>query len=169
MGHTEFGMSNNFDTVKFMSVHFANTLRDHGLSVTAQRLEILRVVSLHPHITAEGVTEIANEQLGAISRQSVYDTLNTLAELGVVRRIQPIGYPALYENRINDNHHHLICRQCAQVLDVDCAVGLRPCLQAADDHNFDIDEAEVVYWGTCPTCRTSAAHNQSTQQHTKNK
>lgn len=138
-----------------MQVSFAQQLKDHGLNVTAQRLEILRCVSIQPHITADGVTEMATKALGAISRQSVYDTLNTLAEKGLLRRIQPIGSPALYEDRINDNHHHLICRGCGIVVDVDCAVGSRPCLHAADDNDFDIDEAEVVYWGKCPQCRSS--------------
>lgn len=138
-----------------MSHDYASILRDHGLSVTAQRLEILRTVAAHPHCTADTVTEAARQALGSISRQSVYGTLNTFVEMGLLRRIQPIGSPALYEDRINDNHHHLICRACGTVVDVDCAVGYRPCLHASDDFNFEIDEAEVVYWGTCPACISS--------------
>lgn len=138
---------------------YSEQLRRHGLSVTAQRLEILRVVSANPHISAEGVTELAAQNLGAISRQSVYDTLNTLSEKGLLRRIQPNGSSARYEDRINDNHHHIMCRSCGMVADVDCAVGSRPCLHASDTHGFHIDEAEVVYWGYCPTCQTESHHN----------
>jgi Fur family ferric uptake transcriptional regulator len=131
----------------------ADVLREHGLSVTAQRLEILKVVSRFPHSTAEQVTERVGRKLGAISRQSVYDTLNTLSEKGLLRRIQPTGSSARYEDRINDNHHHVICRSCGVVADVDCAAGRRPCLTASDTHGFVIDEAEVVYWGYCPHCQ----------------
>ena len=136
-----------------MTNTFSQQLRDHGLSVTAQRLEILRIVSEYPHIAADQVTELAIDSLGAISKQSVYDTLNTLAEKGLLRRIQPVGSPARYEDRINDNHHHVICRSCGMVADVDCAVGRRPCLNASETHGFTIDEAEVVYWGFCPDCQ----------------
>ncbi len=135
-----------------MSPDAAAILRSHGLQVTAQRLAVLRAVAVRPHITADGVVEIARTEIGAISRQSVYDALGVLAEKGLVRRIQPIGSPALYEDRVGDNHHHLICRGCGVVVDVDCAVGTTPCLTAADNAGFEIDEAEVVYWGRCPTC-----------------
>ena len=136
-----------------MSEPHNQQLRDHGLSVTAQRLEILRVVAKHPHISADGVIELATKKLGAISKQSVYDTLNTLAEKGLLRRIQPMGSSARYEDRINDNHHHIMCRSCGAVADVDCAVGRRPCLTASETHGFTIDEAEVIYWGYCPSCQ----------------
>lgn len=135
-----------------MSPDAAAILRSHGLQVTAQRLAVLRAVAVRPHITADGVVEIARTEIGAISRQSVYDALGVLAEKGLVRRIQPIGSPALYEDRVGDNHHHLICRGCGVVVDVDCAVGTTPCLTAADNAGFEIDEAEVVYWGRCPAC-----------------
>lgn len=128
-------------------------LRDHGLSITAQRLSILQTLSEHPHITADQATEIARKQLGAISRQTVYDTLNTLVEKGLARRIQPIDSPALFEDRVGDNHHHLVCRSCGLVTDVDCAVGARPCLEASNDNGFIIDEADVTYWGECPACQ----------------
>jgi Fur family ferric uptake transcriptional regulator len=131
----------------------AEVLREHGIQVTAQRLAVLRAVSAHPHVTADRVSEIAREQIGSISRQSVYDALGVLADAGIVRRIQPIGSPTLFEDRVGDNHHHLICRGCGNVLDVDCAVGATPCLTAVDNQGFDIDEAEVTYWGVCPTCR----------------
>jgi Fur family ferric uptake transcriptional regulator len=135
----------------------AAILRSHGLQVTAQRLAVLRAVAKQPHVTADGVVEVARAEIGAISRQSVYDALGMLAEKGLVRRIQPIGSPALYEDRVGDNHHHLICRGCGVVVDVDCAVGTTPCLTAADNAGFRIDEAEVVYWGHCPACVIS--HN----------
>jgi Fur family ferric uptake transcriptional regulator len=135
----------------------AAILRSHGLQVTAQRLAVLRAVAKQPHVTADGVVEVARAEIGAISRQSVYDALGMLAEKGLVRRIQPIGSPALYEDRVGDNHHHLICRGCGVVVDVDCAVGTTPCLTAADNAGFTIDEAEVVYWGHCPACVIS--HN----------
>lgn len=135
-----------------MPTDAAAILRSHGLQVTAQRLAVLRAVAARPHITADGVVEIARTEIGAISRQSVYDALGMLAEKGLVRRIQPIGSPALYEDRVGDNHHHLICRGCGVVVDVDCAVGATPCLTAADNAGFEIDEAEVVYWGRCPAC-----------------
>ncbi|MBK1828967.1 Fur family transcriptional regulator [Haloferula rosea] len=128
-------------------------LRSHGLAVTAQRLAVLRAVADTPHATADQVAEIARKQIGAISKQAVYDALRILAEKGLVRRVQPAGSPALYEDRTGDNHHHLICRTCGKTVDVDCAIGDTPCLSAADDMGFLIDEAEVIYWGTCPDCR----------------
>lgn len=132
----------------------AALLRENGIQATAQRLAVLSAVGLHPHGTAELISECVTASLGAISRQSVYDTLGLLVERGLIRRIQPVGSPALYEDRVNDNHHHLICRRCAAVVDVDCAVGDTPCLTAADNMGFVIDEAEVAYWGLCPTCQT---------------
>lgn len=129
------------------------------MHVTAQRLAVMRAVASTPHSTAETIVEAAREEIGAISRQSVYDTLNTFVELGLVRRIQPSGSPALYEDRVGDNHHHLICRGCGRVVDVDCSVGAMPCLQAANDNGFEIDEAEVAYWGRCPECKTSPLGN----------
>ena len=135
-----------------MSSDSAAILRAHGLQVTAQRLAVLRAVGMRPHVTADGIVEVARAEIGAISRQSVYDALGVLAEKGLVRRIQPIGSPALYEDRVGDNHHHLICRGCGLVVDVDCAVGTTPCLTASDSAGFEIDEAEVVYWGHCHSC-----------------
>lgn len=127
-------------------------LRDSGLQVTAQRLAVYRAVADSPHITADGVTEAVREGLGTISRQSVYDALGVLVDKGIIRRIQPAGSPARYETRVGDNHHHLICRSCERLVDIDCAVGEMPCLHPADDHGFTLDEAEVIYWGTCPDC-----------------
>lgn len=131
-------------------------LRACGLQVTAQRLAIMQSVSAHPHATTEELTDDVRLRLGTISRQAVYDTLAVFVEKDLVRRIQPTGSVARYEDRVGDNHHHLVCRSCALVYDIDCAVGTTPCLTAGDDHGFEIDEAEVVYWGTCPTCRKSS-------------
>ena len=130
----------------------ADLLRQHAIQVTAQRLAVLRAVADQPHITADGVAAVVRTEIGAISLQSVYDTLGLLVSEGVIRRIQPAGSPARFEDRVGDNHHHLICRMCGRVVDVDCAVGAAPCLQAADDRGYQIDEAEVAYWGRCPEC-----------------
>ncbi|MDA9292986.1 transcriptional repressor [bacterium] len=127
-------------------------LRRHGLQVTAQRIAMLRAVSTQPHATADELATEVRSGIGSISRQSVYDTLGVLVDKQLIRRIQPAGSSARYESRVGDNHHHLICRSCNAVVDIDCAVGEVPCLTAADDHGFVIDEAEVVYWGLCPAC-----------------
>jgi Fur family ferric uptake transcriptional regulator len=128
-------------------------LRQHGLQVTAQRLAVMRAVSSRPHATADELIEDVRATLGSISRQAVYDTLGVLAEKHLVRRIQPSGSAARYEDRVDDNHHHLICRGCGKMFDIDCAIGSAPCLTADDDHGFEIDEAEVIYWGRCPSCQ----------------
>ena len=130
----------------------ANLLKEHGLHVTAQRLAVLRAVSGRPHCTADDVAEDVRVEIGTISRQAVYDALSILSEKGIIRRIQPAGSSALYEDRVGDNHHHVICRVCGETTDVDCAVGETPCLTAASNSGYEIDEAEVIYWGTCPTC-----------------
>jgi Fur family transcriptional regulator, stress-responsive regulator len=130
----------------------ADLLRQRGIQVTAQRLAVLRVVGGQPHITADAVAEGVRAEIGAISLQSVYDALGVLVTEGLLRRIQPSGSPARFEDRIGDNHHHLICRICGRVVDVDCAVGKAPCLTAHDDNGYQIDEAEVAYWGRCPDC-----------------
>lgn len=143
-----------------MSDDQADLLRHHGLQVTAQRLAVLRAVAARSHCTADGVAEMVRAEIGAISRQTVYDALGILVEKGLIRRIQPAGSAALFEGRVGDNHHHVICRSCGKTADVDCAVGDTPCLTAADDSGFRIDEAEVIYWGTCPECLAmdSASH-----------
>ena len=130
----------------------AQALRDRGLNVTPQRLAVLEVVSSHQHSTADGILELVRTRIGTISRQAVYDSLSALVEAGIVRRIEPAGSPARYETRVGDNHHHVVCRTCGALADVDCAVGDAPCLTAASDQGFVIDEAEVVYWGRCPQC-----------------
>ena len=132
-------------------------LHHHGVQVTAQRLAVLAAVSQRPHGTADDVAKIVRAEIGAISRQAVYNTLGVLAEKGLIRRIQPAGSPARYEDRVGDNHHHLICRTCGRMVDVDCAVGAAPCLTAAADSGFAIDEAEVIYWGHCPACLAQPA------------
>jgi Fe2+ or Zn2+ uptake regulation protein len=141
-------------------VDSGSLLRRHGLHVTAQRLAVLRALSEGPHSTADDVCTVARAELGAISRQAVYDALATLTDKGLVRRIQPAGSSARYENRVGDNHHHLVCRACGRMVDVDCAVGDTPCLTAADDAGYEIDEAEVVYWGRCPGCVAATMSNQ---------
>jgi Fur family ferric uptake transcriptional regulator len=132
-------------------------LRRHGLQVTAQRLAVLRAVSDRPHSTADDIYNVVRAEIGAISRQAVYDALGALTDKVLLRRIQPAGSPARYEDRVGDNHHHLICRTCNGMVDVDCAVGYTPCLTAADDSGYEVDEAEVIYWGQCPECRAAAA------------
>ena len=134
----------------------ADLLRQHGLQITAQRLAVMRAVTARPHCTADEVAESVRAEIGAISRQTVYDALGVLVERGLIRRIQPAGLSARYEHRVGDNHHHLVCRRCDRVVDIDCAVGDTPCLTAAEDFGYDIDEAEVVYWGICPRCRKAA-------------
>jgi Fur family ferric uptake transcriptional regulator len=139
-------------------------LRQHRVQVTAPRLALLRTLGARPHATADELTDEVRASIGSVSRQAVYDSLGVLVERGLVRRIQPAGSPARFETRVGDNHHHLICRECGRTTDVDCAVGEVPCLTANDDHGFLIDEAEVIYWGRCPSCRALTAP--STANHT---
>lgn len=134
----------------------ASLLRTHGVQVTAQRLAVLRAVCRRPHSAADEIAELVRADIGAISRQAVYDTLTMLVEKGLIRRIQPAGSPARYEDRVGDNHHHLICRTCGKTVDVSCAVGQPPCLLPDADTGFQIDEAEVIYWGTCRDCLARA-------------
>jgi Fur family transcriptional regulator, stress-responsive regulator len=127
-------------------------LRRNGLHVTAQRLAVMRAVVERPHLTADDVYEIVRAEMGSVSRQAVYDALAAFTDRELLRRIQPAASPARYESRVGDNHHHLICRTCHRVVDVDCAVGYAPCLTADDASGFEINEAEVIYWGRCPEC-----------------
>lgn len=135
----------------------AELLRQHGIQVTAQRIAVMRAISQNPHATADAVAEAARADIGTISLQSVYNALGILVDAGLVRHIQPVGSPSRYEDRVGDNHHHLICRDCGRLVDVDCAVGETPCLTASDDHGFAIDEADVVYWGRCPQCQQTSS------------
>ena len=138
------------------AVDVAQVLRGHGLHATAQRVGVLRAVSERPHATADEIAVAVRDRIGAISRQSVYDALAVLTERRLIRRFQPAGSSARYEDRVGDNHHHLICRSCHVVVDVDCAVGENPCLAAADDAGYELDETEVVFWGMCPDCLATA-------------
>jgi Fur family transcriptional regulator, stress-responsive regulator len=136
-------------------------LRDAGLRVTRPRLAVLAAVTEHPHADTEQLIGLVRGgDLASVSHQAVYDVLRVLTEAGLVRRIQPAGATARYEARVGDNHHHVVCRSCGAIADVDCAVGHTPCLTASDDHGFVVEEAEVVYWGTCPAC--TAARTSST-------
>jgi len=130
----------------------AELLRVAGLRATRPRSAVLAAVRQHPHATTESIITAVRDDLPAVSHQTVYDSLHTLTEVGLLRRIQPNGSLARYESRVGDNHHHVVCRSCGAIADVDCAVGHTPCLDAADDHGFRIDEAEVIYWGVCPDC-----------------
>lgn len=132
----------------------AEELRGAGLRVTAARIALLETVRDGDHLGAEAIASGVRDRVGHISLQAVYEALHALTEAGLVRRIEPAGHPARYEGRVGDNHHHIVCRSCGAVADVDCAVGDAPCLTASDDHGFAIDEAEVVYWGLCPGCST---------------
>lgn len=130
----------------------AEELRGAGLRVTAARVALLETVRHGDHLGVEAIAAGVRERVGHISLQAVYEALDALAAAGLVRRIEPAGSPARFEGRVGDNHHHIVCRSCGVVADVDCAVGEAPCLTAADEHGFAIDEAEVIYWGWCPAC-----------------
>lgn len=134
----------------------AERLHERGFRVTAQRLAVLHAVTAHPHASVDEITDSVRTELGDVSVQAVYDALGVLVQVGLLRRIQPAGSPARFEDRVDDNHHHLVCRVCGRVVDVDCATGDTPCLTASHDHGFEIDEAEVAYWGRCPDCTSRA-------------
>jgi Fe2+ or Zn2+ uptake regulation protein len=140
----------------------AELLRGFGVQVSAQRLAVLRAVSDQPHSTARDIDAAVRAKIGTVSRQAVYDALATFTAIGIVRRIQPAGSPTRYEVRVGDNHHHLVCRMCNRVVDVDCAVGETPCLTAADDAGYEVDEAEVIYWGRCSECAAGDRSSPST-------
>lgn len=129
-------------------------VREAGLRVTRARLAVLGAVAAYPHADTEALIGAVRRELPAVSHQAVYDSLHALTAAGLVRRIQPLGSVARYETRVADNHHHVVCRSCGAIADVDCAVGDAPCLTASDTSGFAIDEAEVIYWGTCPSCTT---------------
>ncbi|MEV0286546.1 MULTISPECIES: Fur family transcriptional regulator [unclassified Kribbella] len=130
-------------------------LRGAALRVTRPRLAVLGAVHAHPHADTDSIIGAVRNELPEVSHQAVYDSLHTLTAAGLVRRIQPHGLVARYESRVGDNHHHVVCRSCGVIADVDCAVGHAPCLTASDDHGFVIDEAEVIYWGLCSDCSTA--------------
>jgi len=128
-------------------------LRDAALRVTGPRVAVLTEVHAHPHIDVDTLAATVRSRLGSVSTQAVYDVLRALTDAGIVRRIEPAGSPALFEARVGDNHHHVVCRRCGEVADIDCAVGSAPCLEASNTKGFVIDEADVTYWGTCPACQ----------------
>ena len=132
-----------------------NALRGAALRVTRPRVSVLTALYAHPHADTDTVIRAVRDDLGEVSHQAVYDVLRALTGAGLIRRIEPSGSVARYESRVGDNHHHVVCRSCGSIADVDCAVGDTPCLIASDDHGFTIDEAEVTYWGLCPTCSTA--------------
>jgi Fur family ferric uptake transcriptional regulator len=134
---------------------FQQMLRGASLRVTRPRVAVLGAVARYPHADTDSVIRAVRAELPEVSHQTVYDSLNALTAAGLVRRIQPSGSVARYESRVGDNHHHVVCRACGVIADVDCAVGEAPCLTAADDLGFAIDEAEVIYWGLCPDCITA--------------
>jgi len=131
-------------------------LRTRGLRVTKPRLAVLDILSQGGHLEVDEITRQARTQLDSVSTQAIYDVLGALARAGLARRIEPAGSPALYEARTGDNHHHIVCRACGAIADVDCAVGSAPCLDPNQTHGFEVDEAEVTYWGLCPACRVLA-------------
>jgi Fur family ferric uptake transcriptional regulator len=133
----------------------ARELRGAGLRVTAARVALLETVRSGDHLGVEEIASRVRDRVGHVSLQAVYDALHALTTAGLVRRIEPAGHPARFEGRVGDNHHHVVCRSCGVVADVDCAVGEAPCLTASDDHGFTIGEAEVIYWGLCPACSTA--------------
>jgi Fur family transcriptional regulator, stress-responsive regulator len=135
----------------------ADELRGVGLRVTAARVALLEAVRAGDHLDVEAIAAGARERVGHVSLQAVYEALHSLTAAGLIRRIEPAGSPARFEGRTGDNHHHIVCRSCGVVADVDCAVGAAPCLTASDDHGFSIHEAEVIYWGLCPECSTATS------------
>ena len=134
---------------------YAEQLRTADLRVTRPRIAVLEAVHAQPHADTETIFDAVRTALPEVSRQTVYDVLHALTAVGLVRRIQPSGSVARYESRVGDNHHHVVCRSCRVIADVDCAVGEAPCLTASDDNGFELDEAEVIYWGLCPDCSAS--------------
>ncbi len=138
------------------STEVTRRLRDSALRVTRPRLAVMDAVREHPHADTESILGAVRRELPTVSQQAVYDCLRVLTEVGLLRRIQPAGSVARYETRTGDNHHHVVCRSCGSVADVDCAVGPAPCLHPSNDHAYAIDEAEITYWGICPPCSTPA-------------
>ncbi|GAA3800008.1 MULTISPECIES: Fur family transcriptional regulator [Amycolatopsis] len=149
------------------SEDFEAQLRAVSLRVTRPRLAVLSALRDHPHVDTEKVIELVRADLPTVSHQAVYDVLRALTDAGLIRRIQPAGANARYESRVGDNHHHVVCRSCGAIADVDCTVGHAPCLTASDDHGFVIDQAEVVFWGVCPDCSAAAVPNETASSEGK--
>ncbi|UQS24635.1 transcriptional repressor [Amycolatopsis thermalba] len=150
-----------------MTSDFEAQLRAVSLRVTRPRLAVLAALHDHPHVDTETVIELVRADHPTVSHQAVYDVLRALTEAGLVRRIQPAGANARYESRVGDNHHHVVCRSCGAIADVDCTVGHAPCLTASDDHGFVIDQAEVVFWGVCPDCSAAAVPHETASSEGK--
>lgn len=140
--------------------HHEDKLRAVSLRVTRPRVAVLDAVGAHPHADADAIIGAVRAELGSVSKQAVYDVLAALVDANLIRRIEPAGSPTRYENRVGDNHHHVVCRSCGDIADVDCAIGEAPCLHASNSHGFSIDEAEVIYWGSCPACSAKSLLNQ---------
>lgn len=143
------------------TAEFEELLRKADLRVTRPRIAVLDAVYAHPHADTNSIIGFVRDDVGDVSHQAVYDVLHALTDAGLVRHIQPPGSVARYESRVGDNHHHIVCRECGSIADVDCAVGDAPCLTPVDDHGFAIDEAEVVYRGLCPDCSSASAPNRT--------
>ena len=148
------------------TLELENQLRAADLRVTRPRIAVLTAVHEHPHADTNSIVDAVREDLGEVSTQAVYDVLRALTDAGLVRRIEPAGSVARYESRVADNHHHVICRSCGAIADVDCAAGATPCLNPSDDRGFVIDEAEVIYWGLCPDC-SAASGSEREPDHEK--
>lgn len=138
-----------------ITADYEHLLRGAALRVTRPRVAVLAAVFDHPHADTDSILGAVRAELGEVSHQAVYDVLRALTTVGLIRRIQPSNSVARYESRVGDNHHHVVCRSCGTIADVDCAIGTTPCLTATDNHGFTIDEAEVIYWGLCPACSTA--------------
>ncbi|GAB2610306.1 transcriptional repressor [Paractinoplanes abujensis] len=137
-------------------------LREHGLRVTKPRLAVLEILAERGHLEVEDIATRARTRLDSVSTQAIYDVLGALSRAGLARRLEPAGSPARYEARVGDNHHHIVCRGCGEIADVDCAVGDRPCLTPSGSHGFELDEAEVTFWGLCPACQSRRATETTT-------
>lgn len=148
-----------------MEIDAATLLREKHLRVTRPRVAVLSALAGHPHADVDTITAAARDELGSVSKQAVYDVLHALTHADLVRRIEPAGSPARFEARVGDNHHHLVCRSCGEIVDVECAVGEAPCLTMASTHGFVVDEAEVTYWGICPRCQTDAGQPSGVAVH----
>ncbi|MBA0047197.1 Fur family transcriptional regulator [Mycobacterium sp. NPDC050853] len=152
--------------MSFTSDEYAELLRTADLRVTRPRVAVLEAVEVNPHADTETIFGVVRTGLPEVSRQAVYDVLAALTSAGLVRKIQPSGSVARYESRVGDNHHHVVCRSCGVIADVDCAVGAAPCLTPSDYNGFILEEAEVIYWGLCPDCASSKATSQVSGSHT---
>jgi Fur family ferric uptake transcriptional regulator len=147
-------MANHDRAMSRQTTPIAQQLRERGLRVTSARFAVLEWLVEHPHATVEQVHDGVGQRIGSISKQAVYDVLAACIDADLVQQIKPAGHPARFERRTGDNHHHLVCRSCGRIEDVDCVVGAKPCLTPGHDHGFEVDEAEVMFWGLCQPCKT---------------